>query len=187
MRFTQTSLKDAYIIEPERLEDERGYFARTWCQQEFAQHGLDSELSQCNISFNHKQGTVRGMHLQLLPFAETKLVRCPQGAMYDVIIDLRADSPTFQQWTAIELTAANLRALYVPKGFAHGFQTLMDDTSVFYQMSGFYQPAHARGFRWNDPTFNIDWPQPVNVISERDRDYDDYSAELFAPVRAASA
>jgi dTDP-4-dehydrorhamnose 3,5-epimerase len=182
MLFTQTSLKDAYIIEPERVEDDRGYFARTWCQQEFVQHGLDSELSQCNISFNHKQGTVRGMHLQLLPFAETKLVRCTQGAMYDVIVDLRADSPTFQQWTAIELTADNLRALYVPKGFAHGFQTLMDDTSVFYQMSGFYHPEHARGFRWNDSTFKIDWPLPVKVIADRDRDYPDYNAESFAPV-----
>ncbi len=182
MLFTQTSLKDAYVIEPERVEDDRGYFARTWCQQEFADRGLDSELSQCNISFNHQQGTVRGMHLQLLPFAETKLVRCTHGAMYDVIVDLRPDSPTFQQWTAIDLTADNLKALYVPKGFAHGFQTLTDDTSVFYQMSGCYQPGFARGFRWNDPTFKIDWPLPVKVIADRDRDYPDYSAESFAPV-----
>jgi dTDP-4-dehydrorhamnose 3,5-epimerase len=187
MLFTQTSLKDAYIIEPERLEDDRGFFARTWCQQEFAERGLDAQLVQCNISFNHQQGTLRGMHLQLPPCAETKLVRCTKGALYDVIVDLRADSPTFLNWTAIELTAENCKALYVPKGFAHGFQTLADNTEVFYQMSGFYQPGFARGFRWNDPTFKIDWPETVNVISDRDRGYDDYSAELFAPVRVAPA
>ena len=182
MRFIQTTLTDAYIVEPERVEDDRGFFARTWCQQEFAEHGLDAELSQCNISFNHLQGTLRGMHLQLLPFAETKLVRCTQGAIYDVIVDLRPHSPTFKQWTAIELTAENLKALCVPKGFAHGFQTLTDNTSIFYQMSGCYQSGAARGFRWNDPTFNIDWPLPVKVIADRDRDYPDYSAEQFVPV-----
>jgi dTDP-4-dehydrorhamnose 3,5-epimerase len=179
MRFILTNLKGAYILEPEKLEDERGFFARTWCQQEFSERGLDANLVQCSISFNKKRGTLRGMHFQLPPLAETKLVRCTQGAIYDVIIDLRQDSETFLQWVGVELTAENRKAFYVPKGFAHGFQTLEDNTEVFYQISEFYAPECARGLRWNDPTFNITWPQPVSVISERDRNYEDYSPAKF--------
>jgi dTDP-4-dehydrorhamnose 3,5-epimerase len=179
MYFIPTKLKGAYILEPEKLEDERGFFARTWCQQEFSKQELDANLVQCSISFNKKKGTLRGMHFQIPPFAETKLVRCTQGAIYDVIIDLRQDSETFLQWLGVELTAENRKALYVPKGFAHGFQTLEDNTEVFYQISEFYAPECARGLRWNDPTFNITWQQPVSVISERDRNYENYSPAKF--------
>jgi dTDP-4-dehydrorhamnose 3,5-epimerase len=180
MRFIPTKLKDAYIIEPEQLEDERGFFARTWCQQEFSDRGLDANLVQCSISFNKKKGTLRGMHFQLPPFAETKLVRCTQGAIYDVIIDLRQDSETFLQWMGVELTAENRKALYVPKGFAHGFQTLEYNTEVFYQISEFYAPECSGGLRWDDPTFNITWQQPVSVISTKDQNYEDYTASQFS-------
>jgi dTDP-4-dehydrorhamnose 3,5-epimerase len=178
MLFTPTALGDAYIVEPERRSDDRGFFARTWCQRAFTEQGLDANLVQCNVSFNHRQGTLRGMHFQLPPFAETKLVRCTQGAIYDVIIDLRPDSPTFQRWVGAELTAANGHALYVPKGFAHGFQTLTDNAEVFYQMSAFYEPGYAGGLRWNDATFKIDWPMAVTVIADRDRTYADYQPSM---------
>jgi dTDP-4-dehydrorhamnose 3,5-epimerase len=174
MQFIPTKLQGAYIIELEKLEDERGFFARTWCEQEFANFGLDPKIVQCSISFNWKKGTLRGMHLQLPPGAETKLVRCIRGAIYDVIVDLRPNSPTFKQWIAVELTAENRKTLYIPQGFAHGFQTLEDNSEVFYQMSEFHQPELARGFRWNDPQFNIDWVENPSVISERDRQYPDY-------------
>ncbi|WP_019502655.1 dTDP-4-dehydrorhamnose 3,5-epimerase [Pseudanabaena sp. PCC 6802] len=174
MLFTQTKLQGSYIVEPEKLEDGRGFFARTWCQQEFSTLGLDANLVQCSISFNNKRGTLRGMHLQIPPCAETKLVRCTQGGIYDVIIDLRSHSSTYMQWTAVHLTAKNRKALYIPKGFAHGFQTLADNTEVFYQMSDFYRPDFARGFRWNDPNFKIQWPEPVTIISVRDREYEDF-------------
>jgi dTDP-4-dehydrorhamnose 3,5-epimerase len=174
MLFTQTDLEGAYILELERLEDERGFFARTWCQQEFSDWGLDANLLQCSISFNKKKGTLRGMHLQLPPSAETKLVRCTQGAIYDVIIDLRSNSRTYMQWTAVELTAENRKALYIPKGFAHGFQTLEDNTEIFYQMSEFYNSDFARGFRWNDPNFDIHWPEAVTMMSGRDQEYKDF-------------
>lgn len=177
MIFTETNLKGAYIIEPEKLADDRGFFTRTWCQQEFSDQGLDSHLVQSSISFNHQQGTLRGMHLQLPPAAEVKLVRCTRGAIYDVIVDLRLDSATYLQWTGVKLTADNRNALYIPKGFAHGFQTLEDDTEVFYQISEFYNPDLARGFRWNDPTFKIDWLTAVSIISERDRAYPDYTPD----------
>jgi dTDP-4-dehydrorhamnose 3,5-epimerase len=179
MRFIQTNLKGAYILEPEKLEDERGFFARSWCQKEFSDRGLNPNLVQCNISFNKKKGTIRGMHLQIPPFAEAKLVRCTRGAIYDVIVDVRPDSLTYKQWIGVELTAENHKALYVPEGFAHGFQTLEDNTEVFYQMSEFYAPECARGFRWNDPTFNINWPEQVSAISVRDRECEDYKAEQF--------
>jgi dTDP-4-dehydrorhamnose 3,5-epimerase len=179
MLFTQTGLQNSFIIEPERLEDERGFFARTWCQQEFSDRGLDSRLAQCSISFNHKKGTLRGMHFQLPPFAETKLVRCTQGAIFDVAIDLRQDSGTFLQWVGVELTAENHKALYIPKGFAHGFQTLADNTEVFYQISEVYAPEYARGVRWDDPIFKITWPEPVCIISDRDRNYQNYSPTQF--------
>lgn len=179
MRFTPTQLKGAYVLEIEPYQDERGFFARTWCQQEFNEWGLDANLVQCSISFNQKKGTLRGMHFQLPPFAETKLVRCTKGAIYDVIIDLRQDSETFLQWVGVELTAENRKALYVPKGFAHGFQTLDDNTEVLYQISQFYAPEYARGLRWNDRTFEITWREPVSVISEKDCNYEDYTPSQF--------
>jgi dTDP-4-dehydrorhamnose 3,5-epimerase len=174
MLFTPTKLNGAYILEVEPKEDERGFFARTWCKQEFSDRGLDPHISQCSISVNKKAGTLRGMHFQLPPFAETKLVRCTKGAIYDVIIDLRQDSKTFLKWVGVELSADNRKSLYVPKGFAHGFQTLEDNTEVFYQISENYAPEYARGVRWNDPKFAIAWPREINVISSRDRDYPDY-------------
>ena len=179
MLFTQTDLEGAYIVEPEKLKDDRGYFARTWCQKEFQARNLDPNLVQCSISFNKKKGTLRGMHLQLPPSSETKLVRCTRGAIYDVIIDLRLDSTTYLQWIAITLTAENSKALYIPKGFAHGFQTLEDNTEIFYQMSDFYSPNCAIGFRWNDPIFKIQWLEEISVISERDQQYKDYTPAMI--------
>jgi dTDP-4-dehydrorhamnose 3,5-epimerase len=173
MIFTETRLEGAYLIDLERLEDERGYFARSWCEREFLAHGLDPKLVQCNVSFNKKKGTLRGMHYQLPPFAETKLVRCTRGALYDVIIDLRSNSSTFLQWIAVELTPENNRMLHIPKGFAHGFQTMEDNTEVFYQMSEFYSAEHARGLRWNDPLLKIIWPDDRRTISVKDREYPD--------------
>jgi len=171
MIFAETKLKGAFIIEPERQEDERGFFARTWCQREFETHGLNPRLVQCNISFNKKKGTLRGMHYQIPPHEEAKLVRCTMGAIYDVIIDLRPHSSTFKQWLSIELTADNRRMLYIPEGFAHGFQTLEDDTEVFYQMSEFYHPECARGIRWDDPALKIRWPFSPLIVSNKDLDY----------------
>lgn len=177
MIFNQTPLKDAYIIELERIEDERGFFARSWCVKEFKQHGLNPNLVQCNVSFNKQKGTLRGMHYQAVPHGEAKLVRCTKGAFYDVIIDLRPDSPTFKQWFGVELTADNHKALYIPEGFAHGFQTLEDDTEVFYQMSEFYHPENARGVRWDDAQFGIMWPVEFAAISENDARYPDFDKE----------
>ncbi len=171
MKFFETKLKGAYIIEPERLEDERGFFARTFCQKEFEAHCLNPRLVQCSISHNKRKGTIRGMHYQIAPMAESKLVRCTKGAIYDVIIDLRQDSSIYCKWIAMELNAEDFRTLYIPEGFAHGFQTLEDDTEVFYQMSEFYAPYYARGVRWDDPAFGIEWPLPVKIISEKDRSY----------------
>jgi dTDP-4-dehydrorhamnose 3,5-epimerase len=169
MIFTETSLPGAYLVELERREDERGFFARSFCQREFTDLGLDPCVAQCNISFNHKKGTLRGMHYQLPPHAEAKLVRCTRGAIYDVIVDLRRDSNTFMKWYSVELTAENWAALYIPKGFAHGFQTLADDTEVFYQMSEFYAPESASGFHWKDPQIDIYWPFNISVISQKDQ------------------
>lgn len=174
MILTETQLPGAYIIDLERSEDDRGFFARTFCQQEFEAQGLNTVVAQCNISFNNQKGTLRGMHYQATPYAEAKLVRCTMGALYDVLLDLRSTSPTFKKWIAIELTAENRRMAYVPEGFAHGFQTLSDNTEVFYQMSAAYQPEAARGFRWNDPMFAIIWPLPVSVISTKDQTYPDF-------------
>jgi dTDP-4-dehydrorhamnose 3,5-epimerase len=174
MVFAETKLKGAFIIKPERLEDGRGFFARAWCQREFEVHGLDSRLAQCNISFNRRKGTLRGMHYQAVPCEEAKLVRCTMGAIYDVILDLRPDSPTFKRWVPVELTADNHCMLYIPKGLAHGFQTLVDNTEVFYQMSEFYQPTSARGVRWDDPAFEIEWPLPDPIMSDKDRSYPDF-------------
>lgn len=172
MVFIETKLKGAFIVELERIEDERGFFARSWCQKEFRAHGLNSNLMQCNISFNRKMGTLRGMHYQADPYQEVKLVRCTKGAIYDVIIDLRPSSTSFQQWLAVELTADNYQMLYIPQQFAHGFQTLTDNSEVFYQMSEFYYPTHARGIRWDDPTFNIEWPAVAErIVSSKDLQY----------------
>ena len=175
MIFTETELEGAFVIEPERLEDERGFFGRTWCQREFQAHGLNPRLVQCSISFNKKKGTLRGIHYQVPPYEETKLVRCTMGAIHDVIIDLRTHSRTFKRWVAVELTAQNRRALYIPEGLAHGFQTLEDNTEVFYQMSEFYHPEASRGVRWNDPAFRIVWPNDIIVISDKDREYPDFA------------
>jgi dTDP-4-dehydrorhamnose 3,5-epimerase len=172
--FAETELKGAFVIELERLEDERGFFARSWCRREFEARNLSSRLEQCNVSFNSKKGTLRGMHFQIAPHAEAKLVRCTLGAIYDVIIDLRRDSTTFKKWLGIPLSMVNRRMLYVPEGFAHGFQTLEDNTEVFYQMSEFFDPECARGVRWDDPAFGVHWPIPAPTVSDRDRSFPDF-------------
>lgn len=179
MRFIPINLAGGYVIEPDRITDERGFFARTWCQSEFASHGLNSNLVQCNISYNQHRGTLRGMHYQTAPHAEAKLVRCTQGAIYDVIVDMRNDSKTFAQWFGVELTAKNRKALYVPEGFAHGFITLLDNTEVLYQMTEFFHAECSAGVRWNDPLFAIQWPIALSVISERDSNYGDYRRDSF--------
>ncbi len=174
MIFRETKLKGSFIIEPEKFEDERGFFARTCCSKEFENHGLNSAVMQCNISFNKKSGTLRGMHYQITPHAEAKLVRCTQGSIFDVIIDLRKDSETYKVWFGIELNSYNYKMLYIPENFAHGFLTLEDNTEVFYQMTEFYNPEYSRSVRWNDPAFSIQWPAAVNIISGRDRDCPDF-------------
>ena len=175
VKFIETKLLGAFIIELEPLADDRGFFARSWCRREAEAHGLRPDWLQCNISFNEKRGTLRGMHWQAAPGEEIKLVRCSRGAIYDVVIDLRRDSATFTQWIGVELSAENYRMMYVPKGFAHGFLTLDDRSEVFYQMSEFYVPEHARGVRWNDPAFAIEWPFAPTVITEKDRGYADFA------------
>ena len=177
MFFQETALVGAYIIDADMHHDDRGFFARTWCRNEFAERGLNPRLVQCNISFNLKKGTWRGMHYQLAPHEEAKLVRCTMGAICDVIVDLRPDSPTFKQYVTVELSAKNRRMLYIPERFAHGFVTLEDNSEIFYQMSEFYAPESARGFRWNDPVFAIDLPFGISVISERDRNYPDFRVD----------
>jgi dTDP-4-dehydrorhamnose 3,5-epimerase len=174
MKFIETKLAGAFLIEPEFLADERGFFARTCCRKEFEQHGLNSEWVQCNISYNKRKGTLRGMHYQVEPYAEAKLVRCTMGAIYDVIIDLRPESKTFRQWIAAELSAENRKMIYIPQGFAHGFQTLVNNSEVFYQMSAFYAPDCAQAVRWNDPQFEIHWPEAERTISEKDKKIEDY-------------
>lgn len=174
MKFIETPLKGSYIIEIEAIEDERGSFARSWCQREFAEHSLNSRIVQCNVSFNKKRGTLRGMHFQVEPFAEAKIVRCTRGAIYDVIIDLRENSHSLKKWFAVELNESNQRMLYIQEGFAHGFQTLEDNTEVFYQMSEFYYPEYSRGVRWNDPCFSIKWPEGERIISKKDQEYPDF-------------
>ena len=177
MIFSETKLPGVFIIEVQRIEDDRGFFGRSFCRNEFFGRGLNPYVAQCNISFNRDAGTLRGMHYQSAPHAEDKLIRCTLGKLYDVIVDLRSESPTFKQWIAVELTGGNLRMLYVPKGCAHGFQTLEDNTEIFYQMSEFYHAESARGIRWNDPAFRIQWPENVPMIlSERDRNWPDYPA-----------
>jgi dTDP-4-dehydrorhamnose 3,5-epimerase len=175
VKFHDTGLQGACIIELEKLEDERGFFARTWCQKEFEDHGLVARVVQANTSFNIRAGTLRGMHYQAAPYQETKVVRCTSGALYDVIVDLRTESPTYNRWIAVELTAGNGRMLYVPADFAHGFITLEDNTEVNYLVSEAYTPGAESGLRWNDPAFGIEWPRPVEVISEKDAGWPDFA------------
>ena len=176
MIFTETSLKGAFVIGLDRKEDIRGYFARTFCVEEFQAHGLNPSVAQCNVSFNKRKGTLRGMHWQAPPSAEAKLVRVVRGAICDVIVDLRQESATYLQHIAVDLTAENGLALFIPEGFAHGFQTLADDTEVFYQMSEFFAPEHARGARWDDPAFGLWWPLPISIMNERDQSWPVFAA-----------
>ncbi len=176
MIFTETALGGAFIIEPEPLEEERGFFARTWSREQFEARGLNPRVVECSISFSRRRGTLRGLHYQAEPYAEAKLVRCTMGAIYDVIVDLRPPSPTFTRWVGVELTAENRRLLYIPEGFAHGFLTLVDTCEVSYQMSQVHVPQAARGVRWDDPAFGIVWPFPPVVMAERDRRFRDFAA-----------
>ncbi|HEY5286821.1 MAG TPA: dTDP-4-dehydrorhamnose 3,5-epimerase [Solirubrobacteraceae bacterium] len=175
MRFHETPLRDVWLIEPERISDERGWFARTFDREEFIARGMSCEVVQCNASHNAKRNTLRGMHYQADPYGESKLVRCVRGAIFDVALDLRQDSPSFRAWHGVELSAENGHALYIPAGFAHGFQTLQNDSDVLYQMGNPYVPEAARGVRFDDPAFAIDWPEPREpVVSERDAGYPDF-------------
>jgi dTDP-4-dehydrorhamnose 3,5-epimerase len=174
MQFTETRVRGAFAIDLDPRTDERGFFARAWCRNEFQKQGLTAQIAQVNVSSNPEKGTLRGLHFQLPPFQEAKTVSCTQGALYDVVVDLRPDSPSFLRWAAVELTAGNRRMFYIPEGCAHGFQTLAAETEVLYFISEFYSPAHARGVRYNDPAFGIDWPLPAAALSEADRNWPDY-------------
>ena len=176
MIFTKTKLKGAFIIEIEKSEDDRGFFARAFCEKEFEAHGLTFNPVQANIAFSKTKGILRGMHYQIAPYEEAKLIRCIKGAIYDVIIDLRPDSPTYRQWIGVELRADNYKMFYMPEGFAHGYQALMDNTEVFYQVSQFYSPESERGMRWDDPAFGIKWPEIDNcIVSTKDKSLPNYS------------
>ena len=177
MEFTETPLAGAWVVDVSPMSDDRGFFARAWCADEFAEHSMEPKLVQANMSHNHMKGTLRGMHYQVSPYEETKFVRCIRGAIYDVIIDLRPESKTYRQWFGAELTAENRKALFVPRGFAHGFQTLSDDAEVFYQVSEFYTPGAESGIRYSDPAFNIKWPEAVTVISEKDANWPDFDQQ----------
>ena len=174
MIFKETKLKGAFVIDLERIEDERGFFARSWCQKEFDEHGLNAHIVQCNISYNKRSGTLRGMHYQAAPHEEAKIVSCISGTIYDVIIDLRRNSATYCQWIAVELSSDNYRMLYVPVGLAHGFQTLKENTAVYYQMTEFYYPDSARGVKWDDTAFGVKWPIKKATISLKDRQFPDF-------------
>lgn len=173
MIFRETKLKGAFIIEVEKREDDRGFFARTWCKKEFEEHGLTANMVQSNISFNKRKGTLRGLHYQGAPYGEVKLVRCTMGSLYDVLVDLRPESLTYLQWVGIELTSANHKMVYIPEGFAHGYQTLEDETEVTYQVSQFYFPDFERGLRYDDAGIGIDWPLIVKVMSDKDKRWPD--------------
>jgi dTDP-4-dehydrorhamnose 3,5-epimerase len=174
MRFVPTKLPGVVVVEPMRVGDDRGHFARTWCVREFASFGLDTKLVQCSTSYNRRRGTLRGMHYQAAPYEEVKLVRCTRGAAYDVVVDLRPDSPTFRRWVAVELSADNGVAVYIPGGCAHGYQTLTDDTELVYLISEFYHPKSARGVRWDDPAVGVEWPECANrIIAAKDLAYPD--------------
>lgn len=174
MRFEETPIAGAFLIDLKPIADERGFFARLWCAREFADHHLASDTVQVNLSYSHRKGTLRGMHYQVAPYEEVKLVRCVRGALHDVIIDVRSDSPTYRRTFAVELSAANRRMLYVPAGIAHGFQTLDDDTEALYMVSAFHTPSAERGVRYDDPAFGIEWPLRIAAVSERDRRWPDF-------------
>ena len=180
VNFVACDLAGAFVIEPERHADERGFFARTFSVDAFRAHGLDDRIDQCSLSWNTRRATLRGLHYQAEPHGETKLVRCTQGAIYDVIVDLRPDSPTYTRWFAVELSAANRKLHYIPRGLAHGFLTLTDDCEIAYQISSPYYAASARGVRWNDPAFSISWPEAPRVIAARDQSYPDFVASKRA-------
>ncbi len=175
MKFIETPLKDSFIIEIEKHTDERGFFARTFCKKEFGELGVPDNIVQTNLSFNNKSGTIRGMHYQAEPYAEPKIVSCYAGEIYDVIIDLRKDSETYCKWFGIRLSESNYKSLFIPRGFAHGFQTLQNNTLIHYQMGEYYMPEYARGIRWNDPVFNISWPLDEVTVSEKDNGYPDFT------------
>ena len=177
MIFRETEVAGAWVVEPQRQADSRGFFARTWCRREFANQGLQTDLAQCNTSWNAVRGTLRGLHLQAPPHAEAKLVRCTRGALIDVVLDLRPASPTYLKHASVTLTWENRLALYLPEGCAHGFQTLEDETEIFYQMSAFYAPGAGRGVRWDDPAFGIAWPIQPPILSERDATWPAYRRE----------
>ena len=177
MIFTEVDVAGAYIVDVEPHSDERGLFARTWCRRELQDFGLDVDVAQCSTSFNARTGTLRGLHLQAAPFEEIKIVRCTSGAIHDVIVDLRPESPTYLRHAAVQLTSENRRMLYIPKGVAHGFLTLLDRTEVAYQISEFFSPDHARGVRWDDPAFGIEWPLGERIMNARDRTYPDFVPE----------
>jgi dTDP-4-dehydrorhamnose 3,5-epimerase len=186
MKFAETPIAGAWLIDLEKRGDDRGFFARVFCVREFAEHGLVTQFVQVNNSLSGIQGTLRGMHYQLAPRAETKVVRCIRGAFWDAILDLREDSPTFGRWFGAELTAANRRMMYVPKGCAHGFLTLTDDAESFYLVDEFYSPEHERGVRWNDPRFNIRWPLEPSVVSEKDSNHPDFDPAYHLPSTRAT-
>jgi dTDP-4-dehydrorhamnose 3,5-epimerase len=175
MLFTETSIPGVWTIDPTPIVDERGAFGRVWCRELFEEKGLNTEMAQCSVSFNLLKGTLRGMHYQVPPHEEVKLVRCTQGAIYDVLLDLRPDSPTYLSWVGVELNAVNHRMVYVPEGVAHGFISLENNSEVFYQISMPYHPESARGVRWDDPAFNIQWPMAPVVMSDKDKTYPNYS------------
>jgi dTDP-4-dehydrorhamnose 3,5-epimerase len=174
MIFARTKIPGSWIIELEKFEDERGFFARAWCKNEFEARGLSQEWVQANLALSKKKGTLRGLHYQVAPYEEVKLMRCINGAIFDVIIDLRPDSPTYKQWLGVELTAINHRMLYIPENCAHGYQALTENAEVFYQVSQFYAPEAERGVRYDDPTFGVEWPLKVQMISDKDRSWPDY-------------
>jgi dTDP-4-dehydrorhamnose 3,5-epimerase len=175
MRFVPTKLSGVFEIHLQPNLDQRGFFARTWCRREFQDNGLNSNIAQCSVSFNISKGTLRGIHYQDPPYQEAKLVRCTKGSIYDVAVDLRLSSPTFKQWVGVNLSSENGVMLYVPEGCGHGFLTLTSESEVFYQISEFYNSDHSRGVRWDDPVFGIQWPDRVEVISERDRNYPNFN------------
>ncbi len=180
MIFTETKFKGVYIIEIEKIEDERGFFSRLWCQREFSQRGLNANFVQGNLAYNHKKATVRGMHYQTPPYQEVKLIRCTKGSLYDVIIDLRPNSETYLQWFSIILSDSDYKQLYIPEGFAHGYQTLTDNVEMRYGVTQFYTPEAERGIRWNDPLFKIDWPYKDNIIiSEKDKNWPDFAPQMI--------
>jgi dTDP-4-dehydrorhamnose 3,5-epimerase len=179
MIFTETKLKGAFLVEIKKLEDDRGFFGRAWCENEFKEHGIDMTIRQINTSYSIRKGTIRGMHYQIDPYKEAKFIRCTRGRIYDVIIDLRPASPTFMQWVGNELSQDNYRMVYVPGNFAHGFVTLEDHSEVYYPVSEFYTPGSERGIRYNDPAFNIEWPVPVEIVSEKDGNHPLFDLETF--------